>query len=147
MENRLIKLKTLVAARKWQSADRETWAIMVKVCDREKEGSLRDEDIEYFPCSELRTIDELWVKYSGGRFGFSVQQRIWQNLWSNEKTESEIYKSFGDRVGWRVSENWLPYKDINFSLLAPMGHLPAGYIISWNGWIGRFFSRLEICKL
>ncbi len=141
------RLKTLLAAGKWQSADRETWAIMLKVCDREKEGWLRDEDIENFPCSELRVLDGFWVKYSGGRFGFSVQRRIWQSVWSKEQTDAEIHRNFGDRVGWRVSDNWLPYKDLNFSLLAPIGHLPAGYIVSWHGWIRRLFSRLEICNL
>jgi len=53
---------------------------MFEVAGRTKEESLRTEDIDNFPCEDLRTIDQLWVKYSNGRFGFSVQKRIYQSL-------------------------------------------------------------------
>jgi hypothetical protein len=29
--------------------------------------------ISEIPCSELQGVDRLWIKYSGGRFGLSVQ--------------------------------------------------------------------------
>ncbi len=35
-------------------------------------------------CEDLRTIDQLWVKYSNGRFGFSVQKRIWHSIGGNK---------------------------------------------------------------
>ncbi|HEY9611918.1 GUN4 domain-containing protein [Allocoleopsis sp.] len=50
---------------------------MLKAAGREKEGWLNVKSIEMFPYADLRTIDSLWVKYSDGRFGFSVQNRIW----------------------------------------------------------------------
>ncbi|WP_071821328.1 GUN4 domain-containing protein [Microcystis aeruginosa] len=36
------------------------------------------------PESFLRTIDQLWGKYSNGRFGFSVQKRIYSVSQSHE---------------------------------------------------------------
>ena len=74
------KLRDYLAQGKWWEADEETKRVMLAVGKREKEGWLDDEHIDNFPCEDLRTIDQLWVKYSDGRFGFSVQKRIYQNL-------------------------------------------------------------------
>src|SRR5919202_2058669 len=74
------RLRDLLAAGEWQEADRETQAVMLKVSGREQEGWIRVTDMEKFPCEALSSIDQLWVKYSHGRFGFSVQQRIWQSV-------------------------------------------------------------------
>ena len=53
---------------------------MLKVARRVAAGWLREEDIEDFPCLDLQAIDCLWVKYSGDRFGFSVQCCIWESV-------------------------------------------------------------------
>ena len=95
------KLRDLLAAGKWKEADQETNSCMLKVARREKEGWLRIEDIDNFPCEDLRTIDQLWVKYSRGKFGFSVQKQIYQSLGGTRQYDSKIWKAFGDRVGWR----------------------------------------------
>jgi hypothetical protein len=98
---------------------------MLKATGREQEGSLDTESIETFPCADLRTIDCLWVKYSDGRFGFSVQKRIWESVGGKPgEYDYEIYCEFGDRVGWRVKGEWFVYSNIFFSLNAPQGHLP-----------------------
>lgn len=112
-----IRLRDLLAAGRWKEADQETEAVMLKLAGREEKGRLYRNDIENFPCRDLRTINTLWVKYSNGHFGFSVQKRIWQE-------EKENYLAFGDRVGWRVNGNWISYSEVNFSLDAPWGHLP-----------------------
>ncbi|MFM6817170.1 MAG: GUN4 domain-containing protein, partial [Dolichospermum sp.] len=74
------KLRDLLAAGKWKEADEETRQVMLAVAKRERERWLNVESIDNFPCADLRTIDQLWVKYSDGRFGFSVQKRIYQGL-------------------------------------------------------------------
>lgn len=124
------RLQELLAAEKWKQADRETAELILKVAEREQEGWLRNEDMENFPCQDLRTIDALWVKYSKGHFGFSVQQRIWQEV--GGKMDKATQNLLGDRVGWRVKSNWFPYdyesveySNMTFSLDAPQGHLPA----------------------
>jgi serine/threonine protein kinase len=68
------KLRELLAFKDWRAADRETAELILKIAGRKKEGSLTVKNIEQFPCKDLRTIDQLWVKYSNGHFGFSIQK-------------------------------------------------------------------------
>jgi hypothetical protein len=113
------RLRNLLAAGKWKEADRETGAIMLKVAGREKEGWLNAKSIENFPCTDLRTIDTLWGKYSNGHFGFSVQKRIWQEV-------NKSYRVWSARVGWsRKGKDYdKNYLDFTFSINVPPGYLP-----------------------
>jgi len=92
------ELRNLLAAGKWKEADQKTGRVMCKVAGKEEEW-LDTKSIDNFPCEDLRTIDQLWVKYSDGRFGFSVQKRIYQSLGGTGEF-LEIWEAFGDRVGW-----------------------------------------------
>lgn len=78
--------------------------------------------VNNFARSDLRIIDQLWIKHSDGRFGLSVQQRIWDNV-------GRDYDKFGDRVGWRKgmfwNKEWLYYGQFTFNQSAPQGHFPA----------------------
>ncbi|HEY9596399.1 MAG TPA: serine/threonine-protein kinase [Cyanophyceae cyanobacterium] len=117
------KLRDLLAAGKWQEADKETAALMLKASGRE--GWLRVADIEKFPSQDLRTIDQLWRDYSSDRFGLTVQQHIWQSVVETHKNEWKAWCCFGDRVGWRMKGNWLAHSSLNFTPNAPEGELPA----------------------
>ena len=119
------KLRDLLKAEKWKEADKETANVMLQVAGREEEGWLDTDDIKNFPCEDLRLIDQLWLKYSNGRFGFSVQKRIWQEVGGKVDYDTEC--RLGDRVGWRVKHTWLDYYDLTFSLDAPLGYLPWAY--------------------
>ena len=120
------RLRDLLAAGKWKEADQETAKVMLQAANREEAGYLRVEDIDRFPCDDLRTIDRLWVKYSNGKFGFSVQKKIYQSLGGTREYNEKVWVAFGDRVGWRdkEGEDWLYYNDLTFDLKAPSGHLP-----------------------
>ncbi|MFM6815123.1 MAG: protein kinase domain-containing protein, partial [Dolichospermum sp.] len=85
------KLRDLLKAGKWKEADEETLRVMLAVAKQEREGWLNVESIDNFPCADLRTIDKLWVKYSDGRFGFSVQKRIYQGLGGTREYNQEIW--------------------------------------------------------
>ncbi|MGC8452341.1 MAG: GUN4 domain-containing protein [Cylindrospermopsis raciborskii] len=122
------KLESLLKAQDFRAADEETYKVMLAVANRESEGYLETEDAEKFPCKELRSIDQLWLKYSRGKFGISVQQQIYQSLGGTKEFDLEIWRSMGDRVGWRQGGRWLDYSDLNFSQTAPSGQLPAGPI-------------------
>jgi len=144
------RLRDLLAAGKWKEADQETRKVMLKAARRETEGYFTKESIDNFPCDDLRTIDQLWVKYSQGRFGFSVQKKIW--LECGGKVDHKTECKLGDRVGWRRGGNWLNYDDLTFNnKQAQEGHLPR---VRWvwgfkhnfkGGWW--FFYRIEKCKL
>ena len=144
-------LQDLLAAGKWQEADRETETVMIKASGREQDGWLSEEDLDAFPCEDLRIIDQLWSKYSNGHFGFSVQRRIWESIEGTNKDEDvEIWKKFGDQVGWRINDSWVGYRNLNFSLDAPLGHLPEWVFVSGfvgGGFFGSgLFSRIESCE-
>jgi serine/threonine protein kinase len=149
------KLRDLLAQGKWNEADAETARVMLVVAKREKEGWLDDESIDNFPCEDLRTIDQLWVKYSDGKFGFSVQKRIYQGFGGTREFNSEIWDQFGDKVGWRKGGSgygtWWYYKDATFDLKAPEGHLPSsrwlGHINWWSVLVSSLASRLVNCNI
>ncbi|QYX32233.1 serine/threonine-protein kinase [Sphaerospermopsis torques-reginae] len=138
----------------WKEADEETRRVMLAVAKRKAEAWLRVEDIDNFPCADLRTIDQLWLKYSDGKFGFSVQKRIYQGLGGTRSYYEKIWEKFGDTVGWRKGGRWLCYNDITFNIKAPEGHLPGhlpgvGWRWGWGvfGWIVGVLSRVKTCKL
>jgi serine protease Do len=120
-------LETLLKAGKWREADLETWELMKKLTKREQEGWLRLEDVKSFPRQELRKMDQLWVKYSNGKFGFSVQKQIWLDVGGKLDGEPDWYTftKLGSRVGWRNNDKWLSYDSYTFSKYnALQGHLP-----------------------
>jgi len=142
------KLRDLLATGEWQKADEETTNKMLEAAGRTEERWLNIEDIARFPCEDLRTIDQLWVKYSNGRFGFSVQKRIYESLGGTREYDEKIWDAFGDRVGWRVNSNWLDYRDLKFNTKVPEGHLPGrGRKGGLACGLLSLFSRVETCKV
>ncbi|MFL0646369.1 GUN4 domain-containing protein [Cylindrospermopsis raciborskii UAM/DH-BiRr] len=127
--SRYTQLETLLKAQNFREADLETDSVMLAVANRQSEGYLRVEDAENFPCKELRTIDNLWLKYSKGKFGISVQQEIYKNLGGTKQYNEKVWESFADRIGWRSEGS--NYNDLNFSLSAPTGQLPS----LRGGWV------------
>ncbi|MGB3262700.1 MAG: GUN4 domain-containing protein [Microcoleus sp.] len=116
------QLKKLLETGKWRKADEHTWEILLQIAVREDEGWLSAADIDGFPLTDLRTIDQLWQQYSSGRFGLTVQQQIWESVGGK-------YTELCDRVGWRVKENWKYYSELSWGENAPSGHLP---VTAWR---------------
>jgi serine/threonine protein kinase len=141
------KLDRLLASGEWKEADQETYKKMLEAASRTEDGWLREVDIERFPCEDLRTIDQLWVKYSNGRFGFSVQKRIYQSLGGTREFDSKIWEAFLDRLGWRVNSNELDYRDLQFNTKAPEGHLPGRGRKGLTCGLLSLFSRVETCRV
>ncbi len=144
------KLRDLLKAQQWKDADRETYLVMLQVVERTDGDWLRIEDIQSFPCTDLRTIDQLWVKYSNGHFGFSVQKKIYLDCGENPNGsyDKNLWKKFGDQVGWTVNNTWISYPKVIFDTTSPKGHIP------WWGvrrdllkWFSSFASRLVKCNL
>jgi len=123
------KLASLLAWKRWQAADLETWSLLSQASGKGLKGYLLAGDIQKIPCEDLLAIDQLWVQHSGGRFGFTVQARIYWQVGEN-------YVSLCDRVGWPVHQPHNFHKGLRFNLKAPPGHLPSrvwvGGIKRWN---------------
>ncbi|NES87180.1 MAG: hypothetical protein F6K10_40960 [Moorea sp. SIO2B7] len=125
------KLENYLKNGQWKEADQETTKIMLEIGDKDKKKYLTIDDIKKFPVEDLRTIDQLWLKYSNNKFGFSVQKQIWLNCGGklDYSYQWDIYEKFGNRVGWRkrvklLKKEWKSYNELNFSTNAPQGHLP-----------------------
>jgi hypothetical protein len=145
-------LKQYLAEQNWFEADNETIRLILSVTAREIE-ELAPEDIRHFPCNDLIVIDRLWGKYSDGRFGFSPQANIYQELGGTFDTTIEqnqqLIESWGERLGWRNDDRWLPCKELDFSLNAPIGCHPSRW---WNSPYGSkmtnfFLGRLITCDI
>ncbi|MGK7902264.1 MAG: GUN4 domain-containing protein [Hormoscilla sp.] len=147
------KLRALLAEKNWQGADVETRRLMLSIAgaDRRSDLLLTATDIQEFPCTELRTIDKVWVEYSEGHFGFSVIKGIYAEV-------GKDYSQLAERVGWRAGEKWIKYQEVNFTGNAPVGHLPITWLVPssfWMYWLARFASagwrllleRAEACQL
>jgi GUN4-like/TIR domain len=124
-------LRDLLKARKWQEADQETRKVMLKAADRENSDWLGSNGLEKFPCQDLKTINLLWVTASNGHFGFSVQQKIWEDCGSPMSYSKSGWEKFGEILGWRQEGSgegdFLSYSELQFSLeSSPVGELPAG---------------------
>jgi hypothetical protein len=124
-----IQLETYLKNGQWREADEETTRLMLLIAKREDEGYLDVESIEKFPCPELRTIDKLWVDYSKGKFGFSVQKKVWIDCGGVPgEYDYDVYKKFVDQVGWRRSGVYVgvvSYEELIFLLDgSEKAHLP-----------------------
>ena len=153
------KLRDLLAAGKWFEADQETGLLMCQAAGRESEGWLRSFELDNFPCEDLRTINQLWLQHSDGKFGFSIQKKIYESLAGTreDNKSGSVWKKFGVLVGWRKGGFWLHYDDLTFNKSAPTAHLPSvlwygesGMEVFIRGGIGcssSLVQRLVTCKL
>ena len=120
-------LHNLLAKDKWKEANEETFNLILKLTSKEVANRLRVDDINQLPCQDLDTIEQLWQQYSNGKFGFAIQNQIYQRLVADTKTQ-ERWEVFGERVGWGRANwlgfDWKPYLNLTFASDAPLGHLP-----------------------
>ena len=145
-------LQQYLANENWFEADKETIKVILAVTAKEIE-ELTPEDIQSFPCNDLFVIDRLWTKYSDGRFGFSPQLQIYQERGGSFDTTVEqnqrLIEAWGEQLGWRKDNRWLPCKELDFSLNAPVGCHPSRW---WNSPYGSkmtnfFLGRLISCSV
>ena len=169
------KLRDLLMGQKWNEADKETYSVMLLAVDRKEDEWIRKDEILEFPCIDLRTIDGLWFRYSGGHFGFSVQKRIYEKVGGvlDGKFNKETWERFSSSVGWRVDQTWIAYKEVTSDTIVQDGYFPRGYFVfnqlnplegwksliliavaatSFNStktWFNflNIFSRIQACKL
>lgn len=104
----------------YEEADRLTSAHLRELAGNGavKRGYVYYSEVPTMPAADLDTLDRLWVCYSRGRFGFSVQARLlaslggrWDKLWP--------------RLAWKTDGRWTRYPgSFQWSIDAPEGHMP-----------------------
>ncbi|MEA5509557.1 GUN4 domain-containing protein [Crocosphaera sp. UHCC 0190] len=137
-------LRDLLKARQWEKADARTYDLIVMAGDRDHSGGITSTELEDIACEDLQTIDRLWLEYSQGKFGFSVQKRIYETVGNFAQVDVNAYRQFAQIVGWKKASNdnggYYLYDELNFSLNAPSGHLPRW---SWGLNIAVVYSRMS----
>jgi len=116
-------LQYLLATRSWKEADLETWVVLSLAAGKRRKSYLFADDIDRLSCRDLQTIDRLWLKYSGGRFAFSIQAKIYQRVKGD-------YGQLCERLGWQTYNTHNPAEGFQYKLSSPMGHLPSR---TWSG--------------
>jgi hypothetical protein len=113
-------LQLLLGQQEFQAADRLT---LDNLCQLAGEMAVQRKwiyftEVENFPIVDLQTINTLWLVYSEGKFGFSIQRDIWLGVGKN-------WDRLWDQIGWRTGNNWTRYpQGFTWNLTAPKGHLP-----------------------
>ena len=111
------ELEQLLKSKQWRKADELTSKIMCMIMDREEKGMLNVEHMNNFHCQDLRTINELWVNNSNGKFGFSVQKELLLSLGgtidkNGDGFDYDIWKKFGAKTDWLYqTADWKTHED------------------------------------
>jgi hypothetical protein len=75
-------------------------------------------EVEQFPSLDLHTLNSLWWVHSEGKFGFSVQRRLWLSV-------GKDFSKLWTKISWKKGNNWTQYpQEFIWDLSAPAGHLP-----------------------
>ncbi|MBM0743120.1 GUN4 domain-containing protein [Phormidium sp. CLA17] len=134
------RLQSLLAAKNWQAADLETRAILQRLAGSQGDLLFSSKSVlSRISLTDLRTLDTLWSKASSGRFGFSAQHRIWQQVAKGSKNSKAQTERFAQIVGWRRTQplpednpvgmelsgtGWRLDTELNYTTAAPTGHFP-----------------------
>jgi hypothetical protein len=114
------KLQELLIQQDFQAADRLT---LEKLCKLAGDAAIQRKwiyftEVESFPTVDLQTIDLLWLVYSEGKFGYSVQRELWLGMGKN-------WEKLWTVIGWKSGNSWTRYpQGFTWNLSAPRGHLP-----------------------
>ncbi|MGL4622400.1 MAG: GUN4 domain-containing protein [Chroococcidiopsis sp.] len=130
IDERLALLQERLQAEDWEAADQETRRLLAPEL-----VSLPPFNPALVQPELIRAIDQMWLTASNGRFGLSVQLRLWQEAVADHPNNNEAaVNAFRDRVGWKlaaprsevdfISSDWLNESELTYSLQAPEGHLP-----------------------
>lgn len=122
LPERYASLVNYLANGRWRNADEVTYQVMRQVVG----GILTSEALREFPCDDLHILDHLWVKHSGGKFGFSVQKQIYVETGNplDGEYHENTWEKFSDRVGWRKDGNYLKYDLKANPSFSPAGKFP-----------------------
>lgn len=145
-------LDKFLANQRWEQADKITKRLMLKIA-KEPYDSWLYSSVDDIPSQDLEIINSLWLKYSDGQFGFTVQKYIWKKTQKQLLAESQncsdknlVYKKFCEQVGWRIVSGCLLTSYLDYSLQAPLGHFPVRVIAQGRYGID-FMDKISMKEL
>jgi hypothetical protein len=113
-------LQVALAQQEFELADNLT---REKLCELAGTGAIQRKwlyftEVESFPSLDLHTINALWWLHSGGKFGFSVQRKLWLAV-------GKDFTKLWPKINWKNGNSWTKYPTgFTWELSAPPGHLP-----------------------
>ena len=113
-------LQSTLVEQKFEDADRLTSSYLRQLAGKlaEKRGYVFYSEVNNISGNDLQTIDRLWIVYSNGRFGFSIQAKILKSV-------GKEYALLWPKIGWKKEGLWTRYPtSFCWSLKAPDGHMP-----------------------
>ncbi len=130
-------LEELLKEQKFEAADRLTSVQLREIVGKDSvnRGWLYFTEVAQINNTDLKTINELWLDYSDGKFGYSVQRKIWLGLDKN-------WEKFWLQIGWKKDLKFTRYpQEFIWNIDAPKGHLPLSNQIRGNKTIAAIFSH------
>lgn len=122
-----VPLATLLATGDFFAADQFTRDNLIKLGgpDVQKRNFVYWTEVQSLPSTDLATMERLWLQFSDGKFGYSVQKRVWD-------IENGKFDDFIRRIGWTKVENgserklkWFGKSEFIYDVdKAVKGHLP-----------------------
>ncbi|MGL6134145.1 MAG: GUN4 domain-containing protein [Prochlorococcaceae cyanobacterium] len=113
-------LQRALAQQEFEQADRITSAVLRQLAGPAavQRGYVYYSEVPAMASVDLDALERLWICYSRGRFGFTVQARLlaaaagrWERLWP--------------RLGWKDGSQWTRYPGgFQWTIEAPEGHMP-----------------------
>ncbi|PSR18444.1 hypothetical protein C8255_07255 [filamentous cyanobacterium CCP3] len=135
IDEQLALLQDRLQAEDWAAADRITRRLLAPGSTSLPPFDPLPSHPAAFQPELINAIDQMWLTASDGRFGLSVQRRLWQSALADHPNDgAAAVNAFRDRVGWKlaapraevdfISSDWLNESELTYSLQAPEGHLP-----------------------
>ena len=122
-----VPLATMLATGDFFAADQFTRDNLIKLGgpDVQKRNFVYWTEVPSLPSTDLATMERLWLQFSDGKFGYSVQKRVWD-------IENGNFDNFIRRIGWTKQDNgserklkWFGKSEFIYDVdKAVKGHLP-----------------------
>lgn len=122
-----VPLATMLATGQLAEADQFTRDALIVLAGSKEKG--RDfvyfTEVKCIPNTDLATIERLWNKFSGGKFGYTVQKKKYRQ-------SKQDFELFCNKIGWTTKDGeverklrWFGASEFIYDVKkAPEGHLP-----------------------
>ena len=143
-------LRNLLSECRWDAAGEKTGELLGKLLD-DYSTCIEPEWIDRVPCTDLLTIDRLWLENSWGHFGLSVQKEIWASIYGGYHCNAQNYALFCKQVWSSGSTNLDKFQDEQSIKLASVGRFPdtlSFFLISFEQEkvLANLYRRLSECQ-
>ena len=113
----------------FKSADQTTRDVLIEMAGEAatKRGYVYWTEARQLPNEDLATVENLWLHYSDGKFGYTVQKNVW-------RLQKGVFDKFCDKIGWTTTDDitgqlrkrrWFGESEFFYVLdEAPKAHLP-----------------------